>query len=61
MKTILANSSALLLALQVSANPALADTVKLDALIEQKYPELERVYRDIHSNPEHSDRKAAGS
>lgn len=52
MKTILANSSALLLALQVSANPALADTVKLDALIEQKYSELERVYRDIHSNPE---------
>ncbi|PDT46614.1 peptidase M20 [Sinorhizobium fredii] len=52
MKMILANATALLLALQFSAGPAFADTARLDALIAQKYPELERIYKDVHANPE---------
>ncbi len=52
MKTILANTTALMLVLQLSAGVAYAESARLDTLIEQKYPELEKVYKDLHANPE---------
>lgn len=51
MKTILANTTALMLVLRLSAGIAYADSARLDTLIDQKYPEIEKVYKDLHANP----------
>lgn len=52
MKTLLANTTALMLVLQLSAGTAYAASARLDRLIDQKYPELEKVYKELHANPE---------
>jgi amidohydrolase len=52
MKMRPANTAVLLLALQLCAGSAFAGSTDVDALLEQKYPGLQTIYRDIHSNPE---------
>ncbi|MBA8841489.1 amidohydrolase [Ochrobactrum sp. RH2CCR150] len=53
MKTISAlKITALFVSLQFSANYSFADAPKLSDLIDQKYPALEKIYKDIHSHPE---------
>ncbi|QWK81576.1 amidohydrolase [Ochrobactrum sp. BTU1] len=43
---------ALFVGLQFSASYSFANAPKLDDLIDQKYPALEKIYKDIHANPE---------
>ncbi|MBN7807796.1 MULTISPECIES: amidohydrolase [Agrobacterium] len=52
MKMRPANTALLFLALQLGAGSAIADGKHVDALVEEKYPALQTIYRDIHANPE---------